>query len=486
MDIYDITSTLEDFVFQQLQFNCAVFNPSITQMDKPGLFLISFRYNGMSNAHQKRFHKHQLSITTKLQTTSDPRHPWKTSWGGDTDGTGFAILDAKTSQLSFVTCYCPNLNQKTKSGMLRGSADTRIYNYKDQYGHIRYRLIFNDWDSKSLIGGAIANDQCTKQREESNDNTYMVTVDGTYDFDNNRLVLGDPFQLCRPCADKTEKNWNLYKFRNQKVKISYNIQGTHVYIIPKEGYKKCSSYETVTQCTQYLQRMSENYGLIFSLSTPAVQFGEHLIAVGHVKFRHDQPQPQIYSLYYKQKIHNQYLHAHYMYAMFFYVINNKDEIIQISKMFIPYDNEPYSVFFPCGLVKIGDDYVISYGVGDIQCKIAKINWSIITSIMMEPEQMNEAMDFVFLSPSQPPTYPYPPQPPTYPPYSPAYPPTYPYPPQPPTYPPYSPAYPPTYQLADGGDKLKLTVGELKKIAKAQNIVGYSRMKRQELLKYVRV
>lgn len=419
--IHDFTGELLEIMRQRYGNNFVIFNPSICRVpERHDMYILSFRYILGSGAD-----------IGPVITTDDPRHPWQSNWCSQADGTGFVYLNTNPNTFPGVVGIhrdvvvmpgdeVTNIDNY-ENGLLKGFNDLRLFTYNNVV-----LMTFNAWTSQysDRPTGLFRGKTKMYERKDRQPNTACnKDPKAIYDYcttkfcgqmgaaigmiNGNKLLLTDSLFICPSCTQSpVEKNWTAYTISNQ-LYIAYSIQGAYRYLKPIAELVDCEMYETVRGVPQFLQQLHESHHLIFSLSTPAVEWdATRLLAVGHAKIEHKKIDSiRIDDLLARQlkgwdafiaatsatRTHQK--HKGYYYFMFFYLINKTShEIEGVSKLFIPYENEPYSVFFPSGLTTIGEDgtFALSYGVGDIASKVLFFTKGLLNLLELQDNRMSIA------------------------------------------------------------------------------------------------
>jgi hypothetical protein len=167
----------------------------------------------------------------------------------------------------------------------------------------------------------------------------------------------------------------------------------HIVFEEDPNLEHCKAYSAdpdedgiFSQITEYYNR-----GVSFSLSTPAIRWGNEYLAVGHVKLykeseigqertqelRHYKPHPVGYMRYF----------------MFFYTFSPRTQKIhRVSNGLIPEESST-NVIFPTGLILNNmDEVVVSYGDGDDSMKCLLISPDQVNDLLIEDMQPE---DFTF-------------------------------------------------------------------------------------------
>lgn len=158
-----------------------------------------------------------------------------------------------------------------------------------------------------------------------------------------------------------------------ELNVLYSIDGETV--VESNGKR---SYISSTILSELKMRYPQ---ITLSLGTPLVKFDQYLLGVGHAKM----PIQHI-NKYNLGSISNMTLHGKYIYLAFLYLLDPQSyRCVAVSDMFIPSSNSnhmPYTLVFPTGLCQSLDgSYLISYGEGDVRCKLLILADSEIRSLM---------------------------------------------------------------------------------------------------------
>ena len=260
--------------------------------------------------------------------------------------------------------------------------DSRIYNIDNEL-YITYNGFFktesNDLRVKLLYRKIIIN--------FSLDNIYIG---------EELPLINKKFNIER----KVEKNCILDMNKN----VLYDINGIFKFIHKDKGLI-CRNIPNLLDIINFYGKTN----IFFSLGTPiqtiTVKNRKLFISLGHVKINYK-------NINKNTKFHNflkniDYskikMHGKYVYLMFFYTFDNCYNIIHFSYSFIPTNNNnshlPYLLVFPCGLYKINNKYIISYGEGDEYAKaIILEEQTIINKLLIPVEKINkDNYDFQFFN-----------------------------------------------------------------------------------------
>lgn len=233
----------------------------------------------------------------------------------------------------------------------------------------------------------------------------MITI-ATLDATSKTLQCSACDYLCTNCSGSMEKNWAVvYHPAKNRYYLSHQIseKNHHVYFALPHAFMEgtsfvrpdCKYLVSKSDVTNRLSRMASVVGrdVMFSLSTPYITFGEMAIAVGHVKVNMHtmgsfppQYQPLVGDL--KSIVEglgvDHLSHKKLYYAMYFYEIDLKNmEITRMSHLFMPWSGHTYSLYFASGLTssKVHGHYILSYGVGDLQCEFMEVTYTSIAQAL---------------------------------------------------------------------------------------------------------
>ena len=139
---------------------------------------------------------------------------------------------------------------------------------------------------------------------------------------------------------------------------------------------------------EQLDKLFQPYGILFSLGSNTMPYRDNYLALGHLKlpFRSllkagSYPE-NIRSFLESIDFNTVYAHGKYIYMMVIFEFDTAGTIRRISNAFIPTTHcthLPYLLCFPMGITygRNEDEILISYGEGDVRCKI----WSLTTENM---------------------------------------------------------------------------------------------------------
>ena len=136
--------------------------------------------------------------------------------------------------------------------------------------------------------------------------------------------------------------------------------------------------------------------LVFALGSPAIPYKSSMLGVGHLKIIPSFIQNKDTVAY--QFVENLLLPRHpvydQLYMMFMYTFDPYTfEILEITPGFYSPETK-HGVIFPAGLTYHNDEYIISYGEGDYQCKCMFISKTIIDSMLIPQYSMNVSYQFL--------------------------------------------------------------------------------------------
>lgn len=415
--VLDLTEALSVSTEMVLRRRCAIFNPSLARTDKLGEYIVAYRYTGLKV-------NEIYANSQNVSSAQDPRHPWRSNWINDVDGTGF--IKATIGYINGTWCFKMNnrivvenggdRGQKNKIEVKDGSlfgVDTRIY-YDAPLQ--RYILTYNTWsdkktppsfDDNGLDNAEIEAISKLSSQCQSGWCGHIDIAFATLDAKKKKLTTSSSKHACPVFAKSLEKNWTVWRMRTDPVenglRLSYGLSPTHTYFESTTSTKfaRCSKSESPVTFFGQIEQLYKP-AMAFSLSTPAIALdgrSRNLISVGHLKVNFNKLQtfPELQSLIDKLDVFinghsiigDHLKHKDYYYFMFFYEFDRTDgTITRFSPMFLPYNSEPYSVFFAAGLEMYDKNHVLlSYGVGDVNAKVAIMNKSKINALLNYPQNV---------------------------------------------------------------------------------------------------
>lgn len=401
VQIIDLTTVLNT-----RKENEVILNPSIIKLNYDNDFLISYRYIGYE---KKEKHKHPWVGRDKDDT-------WIIKYGGTAFAKCKILLDMSNK---FNIEHIKHFDSRFEN-----AEDARLFkrSTKDDYNiiYITYNItglfdnlpeeLQNYYRDKGQCNGTFNYqtkkpiDISTECNEDKFECGYMVICKCT--LDNDTFNLEKNYLICPKCIhQKTEKNWSLWESNDENLRISYDIVGTHKYLIAKtDDFQDCNMisspnkmniYENPPSAAVELHDLTAGTSVSCSLSTPAVDFDDNImLAVGHAKILHGNKMKLEFT---RIKDINFNMHPHYHYFMFFYTFNKiTGELLKVSQLFTPYDNEPYSLVFASGLCKFNEDnFIVSYGVGDEFCKFAIFSRDEIIGLLNKNKPINRDVKLLY-------------------------------------------------------------------------------------------
>lgn len=136
-----------------------------------------------------------------------------------------------------------------------------------------------------------------------------------------------------------------------------------------------------------LNDLTLKYNAEISLGSSPIPYRGNYIALGHIKMQNTNEALREFMQHVRpDKI---YKHGKYIYFMFIYEFTADYTITRISNCLIPTDHihchEPYLLVFPMGIAygRNQDEILISYGEGDVRCKILSISMEHLENILEE-------------------------------------------------------------------------------------------------------
>ena len=443
IQIIDITEKIKSNFNNSSNYYC--FNNSLIHY-RDNYYLMTYRvlyYNIKTKIHpwswwwngSKIFYIENPDLIDKVDIFSDRKH--KHSLGFDNflslknnenkinfnkyefDGTGLAILKI-SDNFNIEIIY--NINNIFEDDM---NQDARIVNINNKF-YITYnsfviendltyirmfkRKIFINLENKTFyLGKEFVMSNATNKQVEKN--WILFKNKNTTDFYNMNDIIDDKYILdnnfisntpITSSSNTTSKNKSSQE-NIDDVDILYSINGFFNIIHNNKlmGYR----VDLLSNIIKYYK--NEIY---FSLSSPCIEYeinNEILyLSLGHVKINHkinfeNSPfEKFLLSIdYFNNKTLNK--HGKYIYFMFFFVFDKYYNLKYLSNAFIPTDEHnshlPYLLVFPTGITKFNDKYIISYGEGDVKCKLLCLSKDTIDMSLININNLNpESFDFIFL------------------------------------------------------------------------------------------
>ena len=336
--------------------------------------------------------------------------------------------------------------------ILHGAVDARIYDDALNQSHLlTYNVFVNDrpptiarWSEKTMDTDLSANrhQRCSKNTKEFlNKCSTSGQWCGLMMIARVKLIFGNlsiysEKVVCPNCTEQLEKNFTLLRDVGGSLTASYMLEGSHMYLKLPNGEEQagfgvieCDFAEVKSLVTQTItelkypmqlsetstsgeQKIKTHNTIAYSLSTPYVLWdNKQYLAVGHIKINYhvaktllekDPNNKNIIRINdilhkYGLMIQNHDPHPHYAYFMFFYTLHKETkEITNVSQIFVPYlKAERYSVHFASGLTITHDDkFMVTYGVGDIQCNFAIMTRQQIQQLFIAPHDLTQVLVLV--------------------------------------------------------------------------------------------
>lgn len=207
---------------------------------------------------------------------------------------------------------------------------------------------------------------------------------------------------------KYGRNWSMFLKRDQ---LYFSFQFLPHQVIRVNDGSRCQLLEhslsvNVPDISRYFYTFGKEYR--FSLGSPAIPYNEkEYIAVGHSRFniigyQGISPISTLnYSKFIKEKIRSKdnIDPLMFYYFMYFYTFDRDTfEIMRMSQSFTPTPHDPYWLVFAAGITYAPyDSFMISYGEGDIRCKVITLSRKMIESMLLPIDYMlksPEIHDFI--------------------------------------------------------------------------------------------
>ena len=254
------------------------------------------------------------------------------------------------------------------------------------------------------------------------DNKYFITTQGVnnnnfnendcnkdtciilsnYHFDNTLKTLNLENEIvCPSISGRVEKNWMMYDY-NQNLYFLYDLNKEKIIkynnnlCILKQG--KDNELYTISK--------NNNNGIVFSGGTNSIIYNndnELRIGLGHAKitYKYIENNKDKFPKYLYEKKYN--YHFNLVYTMFFFIFEAKTgKITKITNIFIPTSknsdicHHPYNIVFPMSIIEKNNNYIISYGEGDIKCKIMIISIKDVNDMMIDIKEYQNKIEFKYL------------------------------------------------------------------------------------------
>lgn len=228
------------------------------------------------------------------------------------------------------------------------------------------------------------------------DGEYIRIIQSMYNLDENQTLKIENKLVSGNICKNMEKNWTMYEY-NDELYFLYSI--TDQLIIKYSDENTFVNLPVQTFFSRVKNNSNDN--ILFSGGSPAInyfKFSNLKIALGHVK---------VHTAYAKiNKIikESDYNYTQYVYYMFFYTFDPANgEVYSISEMFIPTcdindssSHVPYLMVFPMALIEWDDKYIVSYGEGDIRCKILTINKEDVSKMLKDIRLFKSEKDLKYM------------------------------------------------------------------------------------------
>lgn len=428
MITFDITSELKRLIGQYYTIeeyvkNSFLFNPSVAYLDS-NILMISCRIFKRSDGE-----------SNNRDLLWNSQHPWYTGpgneWFWETDDGGYDgtyvgvfrlnptslellsnILTIEGADLRIYKDTEDNFIFTYNSVITKGKVADRIHTrLKDEPEYSKCQIHHGKVPDISLI-----EQFCTPENRCFIIEQTTVHLDKSIDparpylLNNIEKVEG----LCINLSDRVEKNWSYFKSNNKNY-ILYSIENNIEIYEYNDDPMNCNcttiknspSSEFFKKLSKYYRNVPDRKLFYTSLSTPAYPFKNlqnTYLSVGHYKIdrsylrNNDTP----YKNFYKKNMNEStIMHPTYIYFMFFFefTIVNSDipfVINRISPAFMI--KEPnYSLQFPSGLTNVDNNWYLSYGVADAECRITEFNQTEIDDLLKPIEQYTvEDYPFIML------------------------------------------------------------------------------------------
>jgi len=360
------------------------FNPSIILIDTDTFLMSFFTFRRHREGHPRNI-KPQPSIYDNYHMYkggSDSDTWWDDSRGGYR-GTGYLILKIINREVIIHQIlddlglgYDVRLSQSPK-GILVTQSGEYFGNYDEIWGIDRI---------KNGLPKRTCKEDCLGVYYlflEINHDKYT----DAYKLSENANWSGEP--MCPKLQDQ-DKNWSSF-IKNKNIHASIWLTPKHTVVIEKY----CRIIKEPNINIFYTSELFYNNTLFFRLGTPAIKFNNNeMIAVGHIMFLGDfvPMNSKAYSFYKENTLpkHPDNL----MYMMFIYTFDiNTFEILRISPAFYP-PKVTHSIVFPVGITYHDNDYIISYGEGDIKMKLLFMKLETIEDLLRY--QGDNEYEFIYL------------------------------------------------------------------------------------------
>ncbi len=366
---------------KQFKYNVN-YNPSIVNI-QDDLFLLSF----------STFRRNK-NFGLVLPTIDNPYHPWyggpesNTWWNKGVDGiwgTGFVLL--KFIKNNFIIEEVKNNSVYSNNNVSYGN-DMRLLKI-NQFIFSTFNLqasSYANW-GKDRVKYGLPKAQCKE------DCFAMQVVLKEVKYWNQYIVndFSETMVLC-PKLQDSDKNWSSFLRDDGEIFCSDYLTPKHTLI--HVDTCKIIQEKSINQF-ENIEIFYNNRGVLFSLSTPALQFGNLKLGVGHIKITPKYLDDDTKAFQFV-KHHPLPKHVFYnrLYMMFFYTFDPYTfEIVSFSSAFYP-PNTNHSVVFPTGLTYYHGQYIISYGEADMAIKLLFISPNDIQDMLQN--QFSDEYNFIYL------------------------------------------------------------------------------------------
>ena len=424
MRILDLTNLI-----QVPQHNHYVFNPSLVHVSGgQNLFLMTYRkivYNLMPCVHPWTFWVHgrgllsQGKLRNNTETSSSLGNPTSSSlWLSNSElGVGLSSsisigssgcacgsdVDVDSDCFKYKTTLSPHKQVVIPSNQTLVDTITPIGSFEFDgtglcllsYDLTKFRVIKN---INNLFGKEMNQDTRLYQRLN---NEWVVTYNcGFLNQDGHVQIKMLKRQISFDCLNQQMQCVNVSREEDLLISKDTRSVEKNCILMPNDEVLYRIQHGLVIQnchgdfrsVTNSLITSIENSmtGLELSLSTPVIPYEGHYLGLGHAKVTYKGHQsicdPQVKSFLAQIDWSRIKQHGKYLYFAFFLVFDKEYQIIHLSDFFIPTNSShqshlPYLLVFPTGLTEYGGNYLISYGEGDVRCKVLELNQAEITRML---------------------------------------------------------------------------------------------------------
>jgi len=366
------------------------------------IFLCSTRVIAVYNDNTTWKHKRQENAFLK---SKDER------WQDMIDGTVLYMIivpnKSKMNEYKLRLVYVDRNAKGTGIGILFNKVDARLFKHNENIYLTYVKVLENqEWKRKTEKGLVNACTDLTSYHNGSNkrqrcSKIYLSKLSLFLDkkFNTINLIYNIPVCENRFNEYNNEKNWILWNNpSSDSICMSQwiNLNNNHIYFKP-------DLHSIMYNCKQYTVKNKVKFldtpGLHFSLGTCGIQIPSQLLLTksennklnhnekyinlfcGHAKIKEEN---SLDSFIFPNKKYN--LHPkksrNLKYFMYFYIINNKNSAIKLSKFFIFESSNMWKIFFPTGLYYFKEmkEFAVSYGIGDMEINFAKIKLKLLQKL----------------------------------------------------------------------------------------------------------